>query len=125
MGLLPQFRIGYKTPVRDDDDDDDKGKRQHQNDRSAPPLTNGGRRPPHPIRVHTTNTNKGETFHQAAERGLKEELGIAAALPKRPAIARHLRRVTADLPDGSTLVDCEFVESYRLDGFEGEVGGGG
>ncbi|GBF92961.1 NUDIX hydrolase [Raphidocelis subcapitata] len=63
----------------------------------------------------------GETFHQAAERGLREELGISASLPPAPAIPRHLRKVTQQLPDGSCLADCEFVESYRLDGFRGEV----
>jgi hypothetical protein len=42
-------------------------------------------------------------------------------LPPRPVIPRHLRRVTAELPGGGRLEDCEFVESYRVDGFEGEV----
>ncbi|KAI8470173.1 MAG: NUDIX hydrolase domain-like protein [Monoraphidium minutum] len=63
----------------------------------------------------------GETFHQAAERGLREELGIDARLPAAPAVGRHLRSITADLPGGGRLYDCEFVESYRLDGFQGEV----
>jgi 8-oxo-dGTP pyrophosphatase MutT (NUDIX family) len=77
-------------------------------------------------------SKKGETFHQAAERGLKEELGIDAALPPTPAIPRHLRAIEARLPpsgDGSgsgaeeavVLRDVEFVESYRLDGYAGGV----
>jgi hypothetical protein len=53
-----------------------------------------------------------------------EELGIAAKLPKAPVVPRHLRRVSVQLPGGGRLLDCEFVESYRLDGFEGEVGAG-
>lgn len=63
----------------------------------------------------------GESFHQAAERGLQEELGISARLPPAPVVPRHLRSISVQLPGGGQLLDCEFVESFRLEGYRGEV----
>lgn len=59
----------------------------------------------------------GETFKQGVQRGLHEELGIADAVVTGPLGPMHKRRleVSAD------FVDYEFVESYRMDGFEGEA----
>lgn len=60
----------------------------------------------------------GETFHQAACRGLLEELGIEAQVPQQPLGPMHKRSLT--IP--GLYIDNELVQSYRVDGFEGQVG---
>lgn len=61
--------------------------------------------------------SKGETFHQAAVRGLHEELGITADVPQQPLGPMHKRSLV--IP--GQYVDIELVQSYRVDGFEGQV----
>jgi hypothetical protein len=66
------------------------------------------------------NALAGETFRDAAVRGLQEELGISitgAALPQQPLGPMHRRSLVAP---GSYL-DNELVESYELRDFQGEV----
>jgi ADP-ribose pyrophosphatase YjhB (NUDIX family) len=66
----------------------------------------------------THQTTAGETFRDAAVRGLQEELGITGAvLPQQPLGAMHRRSLVAP---GSYL-DNELVESYELKNFNGEV----
>ena len=60
----------------------------------------------------------GESYAQGAQRGLREELGIevgvdALAGPLAPTHRRELRV--------GAYHDCELVQSYRLDGYGGEV----
>jgi isopentenyldiphosphate isomerase len=59
----------------------------------------------------------GETFHQAATRGLQEELGIAAAVPQQPLGPMHKRSLL--IP--GRYADNELVQSYRVDGWRGQV----
>jgi hypothetical protein len=59
----------------------------------------------------------GEDYHTAAQRGLQEELGITAALPAQPLTTSHLRRLV--IP--GQYLDCEFVQSYQLTGWSGQV----
>ncbi|CAL8468916.1 g8457 [Coccomyxa elongata] len=62
----------------------------------------------------------GEEYRQAAARGLREELGInvEAAQLAGPLVPVHLRELR--LPEKGVR-DCEFVTSFRLDGWEGTV----
>ncbi|CAK0780448.1 hypothetical protein CVIRNUC_005057 [Coccomyxa viridis] len=62
----------------------------------------------------------GESYDEAAVRGLQEELGITARLAslQGPLVPVHLRRLEA--PEVG-VTDCEFVTSFRLDGWQGEV----
>jgi hypothetical protein len=59
----------------------------------------------------------GETFHQAASRGLQEELGITAVVPQQPLGSVHRRSL--EVP--GLYTDNELVQSYRVDGFDGQV----
>lgn len=59
----------------------------------------------------------GESFHEAASRGLHEELGINADVPEQPLGPMHKRSLV--IP--GQYVDIELVQSYRVDGFEGQV----
>jgi 8-oxo-dGTP pyrophosphatase MutT (NUDIX family) len=61
----------------------------------------------------------GESFHQAASRGLQEELGISAVVPDQPLGPVHKRSLV--IP--GLYIDNELVQSYRVDGFQGQVGG--
>jgi len=58
----------------------------------------------------------GEPYKQAAQRGLQEELGIAAPITSGPLGPNHLRETRE-----AGLIDREFVESYRLDNYDGPV----
>jgi isopentenyl-diphosphate delta-isomerase len=63
----------------------------------------------------------GEGFADGARRGLGEELGLppaAAGGIVGPLAPTHLRRL--DLP-ALGVKDYEFVQSYRLDGYDGPV----
>lgn len=59
----------------------------------------------------------GESFHQAACRGLQEELGISADVPDVPLGPIHKRSLV--IP--GLFIDNELVQSYRVDGFDGQV----
>ncbi|KAK9815309.1 hypothetical protein WJX72_001393 [[Myrmecia] bisecta] len=61
----------------------------------------------------------GETYKQGAARGLQEELGIAVSESRLqgPLTPTHLRRL--DIP--GLIHDYEFVESYRIDGWDGAI----
>lgn len=61
--------------------------------------------------------SQGETFHQAATRGLQEELGIAAAVLQQPLGPMHKRSLL--IP--GRYADNELVQSYRVDGWRGQV----
>jgi hypothetical protein len=61
----------------------------------------------------------GESFHQAASRGLQEELGISAVVPDLPLGPVHKRSLV--IP--GLYIDNELVQSYKVDGFQGQVGG--
>jgi 8-oxo-dGTP pyrophosphatase MutT (NUDIX family) len=63
------------------------------------------------------STPAGETFHQAATRGLQEELGITAVVPQQPLGPVHKRSLVVP----GLYTDNELVQSYRVDGFEGQV----
>lgn len=63
------------------------------------------------------STPAGETFHQAASRGLQEELGITAAVPQQPLGPVHKRSLVVP----GLYTDNELVQSYRVDGFDGQV----
>lgn len=60
----------------------------------------------------------GESYHEAACRGLQEELGITAEVPTQPLGPMHRRSLV--IPGQFT--DNELVQSYRVNGFQGEVG---
>ncbi len=61
----------------------------------------------------------GESFRDAAQRGLAEELGIAGAvLPQQPLGPVHRRRLVVP----GLYVDYELVESYKLQDLDGQVG---
>jgi isopentenyl-diphosphate delta-isomerase len=62
----------------------------------------------------------GENFKQGVVRGLQEELGInvEAAAVHGPLAPTHKRQLV--LPEIGVL-DFEFVESYRLDGYNGPI----
>lgn len=62
----------------------------------------------------------GEKYRQAAARGLQEELGIHvdAAQLAGPLVPVHLRELR--VPEKGVR-DCEFVTSFRLNGWEGTV----
>jgi hypothetical protein len=60
----------------------------------------------------------GESFREAAVRGLQEELGITSAvLPQQPLGPMHRRSLVVP----GRYLDNELVESYELRGFQGEV----
>eukprot|EP00878_Enallax_costatus_P005990 GHUV01006283.1.p1 GENE.GHUV01006283.1~~GHUV01006283.1.p1 ORF type:complete len:217 (+),score=38.23 GHUV01006283.1:384-1034(+) len=64
----------------------------------------------------------GETFRQAVQRGLQEELGITDSswhqqVSRQPLGPMHRRSV--HIP--GLYLDNEFVESYELRGFDGQV----
>ncbi|KAF8072466.1 ypel3 [Scenedesmus sp. PABB004] len=65
----------------------------------------------------------GESFRDAAVRGLAEELGVpgaaAAALPAAPLCPAHRRSLL--VPGPPRYEDNELVVSYALRGFDGEV----
>lgn len=69
------------------------------------------------LSVSLRNVVAGETFHQAACRGLQEELGITAEVPQQPLGPVHKR--TLVIP--GLYIDNELVVSYRVDGFDGQV----
>mmetsp|Transcript_12034 Transcript_12034/g.30886 ORF Transcript_12034/g.30886 Transcript_12034/m.30886 type:complete len:185 (-) Transcript_12034:89-643(-) len=58
----------------------------------------------------------GEPYKQGAQRGLQEELGITAPITAGPLGPNHLAEVRE-----AGLIDREFVESYRLDSYDGPV----
>lgn len=87
-------------------------------------LTAGGNEPSmHSANHHCYVTARcvtvaaGETFHQAACRGLQEELGISAVVPDVPLGPMHKRSLVVP----GLYVDNELVQSYRVDGFDGQV----
>ncbi|KAF6258140.1 NUDIX hydrolase domain-like protein [Scenedesmus sp. NREL 46B-D3] len=60
----------------------------------------------------------GETFRDAAVRGLQEELGVAGVtLPQQPLGPMHRRSLVVP----GRYLDNELVESYELRGFSGQV----
>lgn len=60
----------------------------------------------------------GESFREAAARGLQEELGITGVLlPQQPLGPMHRRSLLVP----GKYVDNELVESYELRDFQGEV----
>jgi len=60
---------------------------------------------------------EGETHRQAAERGLQEELGITATLAGPPIATLHKRQLLVP----GQYIDNELVESFKLEGFSGQV----
>ncbi|EFJ46000.1 hypothetical protein VOLCADRAFT_121136 [Volvox carteri f. nagariensis] len=65
----------------------------------------------------------GETFRDAVARGLAEELGVQLTPEKLdslqgPLIPMHQRKLL--IPEKG-IKDFEFVEAYRLDGYEGPI----
>lgn len=68
--------------------------------------------------VSSVGAAAGETFHQAACRGLLEELGISAVVPDVPLGPMHRRSLVVP----GLYIDNELVQSYRVDGFDGQVG---
>lgn len=59
----------------------------------------------------------GENFRDAVIRGLKEELGIQGNVSERPLAPMHMRKLVVP----GKIKDFEFVESYRMDGFAGDI----